>query len=50
MHTHFAVYNKGCKDVSGNAGTDALEGHTLILLLRFYRKVRFVVLATGVRL
>ena len=31
-----------------NAGTDALEGHTLTLLVRFYRKVRFVVLVTGV--
>ena len=27
---------------------NALEGHTLTLLVRFYRKVWFVVLATGV--
>ena len=41
-------------DVSGNTGSwatlgHALEGHTLTLLARFYRKVRCVVLATGVR-
>ena len=30
-------------------GGHALEGHTLTLLVRFFRKVRFVVLATGVR-
>ena len=30
-------------------GGDALYGHTLTLLVRFFRKVRCVVLATGVR-
>ena len=39
-----------CKaDVSGNAGRVSLEGHTWALLVRFFRKVRCVVLATVVR-
>ena len=40
---------KGNKaDMSDNTGRDALEGHTLTLLVKFFRKVWCVVLATGV--
>ena len=31
-------------------GGDTLQGHTLTLLVRFFRKVTCVVLATGVRM
>ena len=36
-------------DVSGITGSAALGGHTLTLLVGFFRKVRCVVLAIGVR-
>ena len=43
------IYKADVSDNAVRAGGDALEGHTLTLLVRFFTKIKCVVLATGVR-